>query len=335
MYAEDPARDYLPSVGRISHLRWARALPDVRQDTGVEEGDEVSSYYDPMFGKIIAWGESRVAAIDRLRRALSEIEIVGVATNRALLGSVLGDEEFRRGALATNFLGVRREQLRFAEEPPVAAEMALAAVWCAARRTDPNALWQDTRGWRPAAPAHTTWRFGESTVSVDAAAPHLYLAQSMGREFSVRILARDAASLEVECDGEVARVSVFEADPALHLWLRGRHVVLNRVSTDDALQVLGTAEQGSLLTPLPGTVVAVHVAAGQRVARGAPLITVEAMKMEHTLTAPYEGVVCANRIWARGPGSGRRGLGGTHSARRVSLRQLARRPPARAPAGSP
>ena len=72
-----------------------QALPEVRQDTGVEEGDEVSSYYDPMLGKIIAWGESRVAAIDRLRRALSEIEIVGVATNRALLCSVLGDEEFR------------------------------------------------------------------------------------------------------------------------------------------------------------------------------------------------------------------------------------------------
>ncbi len=138
LYAEDPAHDYLPSVGRIVHLRWAQALPGVRQDTGVEAGDEVSSYYDPMLGKIIAWGESRVTAIDRLRRALGEIEIVGVATNRALLGSVLGDEEFRRGALATNFLGVRREQLGFGDGQPVAAEMALAAVWCAARRIRPQ-----------------------------------------------------------------------------------------------------------------------------------------------------------------------------------------------------
>ena len=88
LYAEDPAHDYLPSVGRISHLRWADAAPGVRQDTGVEEGDEVSSYYDPMLGKIIAWGESRATAIDLLRRALGEIEIVGVATNRALLSSV-------------------------------------------------------------------------------------------------------------------------------------------------------------------------------------------------------------------------------------------------------
>jgi 3-methylcrotonyl-CoA carboxylase alpha subunit len=291
LYAEDPAHDYLPSVGRISHLRWAEASPGLRQDTGVEEGDEVSSYYDPMLGKIIAWGESRATAIDLLRRALGEIEIVGVATNRALLSSVLGDEEFRRGAVATNFLGARRDHLRFGEEEPLAADMAMAAVWCAARRTDGDALWQDTRGWRLAAPASTAWRFGESVVSVDSAASDLYLARIKGQELSLRILARDAASLRVECDGEVTRVSVFEAVPALHLFVSGRHVVVNLVSTDDALQVVGTAEQGSLLTPLPGTVVAVHVAAGQRVARGAPLITVEAMKMEHTLTAPYEGVV--------------------------------------------
>jgi acetyl/propionyl-CoA carboxylase alpha subunit len=108
---------------------------------------------------------------------------------------------------------------------------------------------------------------------------------------SLRVLARDAASLQVECEGEMMRARIFEAAPALHLFRNGRHVVLNLVGTDDSLQVAGAAEQGSLLTPLPGTVVAVHVAAGQHVARGAPLITVEAMKMEHTLTAPYEGVV--------------------------------------------
>jgi 3-methylcrotonyl-CoA carboxylase alpha subunit len=291
LYAEDPARDYLPSVGRISHLRWADPVTGLRQDTGVEEGDEVSSYYDPMLGKIIAWGESRATAIDLLRRALGEVEIVGVATNRALLCSVLGDEEFRRGAVATNFLGVRREHLSFGEAAASAADLAVAAVWCAARRTDGNALWEDTRGWRPAAPAITTWRFGESVVSLEAAAPDRYVAKIMGEELSLRILARDATSLRVECQGEITPVHIFEAAPALHLFVSGRHAILNLVGTDDSLQVAGTAEQGSLLTPLPGTIVAVHVAAGQHVARGAPLVTVEAMKMEHTLTAPYEGVV--------------------------------------------
>jgi 3-methylcrotonyl-CoA carboxylase alpha subunit len=291
LYAEDPAHEYLPSVGRISHLRWAASGAGLRQDIGVEEGDEVSTYYDPMLGKIIAWGESRATAIDLLRRALSEIEIVGVATNRALLSSVLGDEEFRRGAVATNFLAERREHLRFGDGDASAADMAIAAVWCAARRTDGNALWEDTRGWRVAAPASTAWRFGVTVISLDSPAPERYLARIQGQELSLRVLARDAASLQVECEGEITQTRVLEVAPALHLFRSGRHVVVNLVCTDDSLQVAGTAEQGSLLTPLPGTVVAVHVAAGQHVARGAPLITVEAMKMEHTLTAPYEGVV--------------------------------------------
>ncbi len=206
---------------RISHLRWARASPGLRQDTGVEEGDEVSSYYDPMLGKIIAWGESRATAIDRLRRALGEIEIVGVATNRALLSSVLGDEEFRRGAVATNFLGVVASICASREEAAFAAEMAMAAVWCAARRTDGNALWEDTRGWRLAAPASSDLAIrrvrGERRFG---GAGSLSGARSRVRNYRVRILARDAASLHVECDGEVIKLSVFEAAPALHLWLR-------------------------------------------------------------------------------------------------------------------
>lgn len=291
LYAEDPARDYLPSVGHISHLRWADPAPGLRQDTGVEGGDEVSTYYDPMLGKIIAWGETRATAIDLLRRALDEIEIVGVATNRALLSSVLADEEFRRGAVATNFLGLRRDLLRFGDPDANPTDIALAALWCATRRTGGNALWEDTRGWRAAASASSTWAFAQWVASVAMIATDDYRVRVSDQDSSVRVLARDAASLRVECDGEVQHVRVFEAGALLHLFRNGRHVAVNLTRTDDALQVVGAAEQGSLLTPLPGTIVAVHVAAGQQVARGAPLITVEAMKMEHTLTAPYDGTV--------------------------------------------
>jgi 3-methylcrotonyl-CoA carboxylase alpha subunit len=291
LYAEDPAHDYLPSVGRIAHLRWAAASNGLRQDTGVEAGDEVSTYYDPMLGKIVAWGDSRSTAVELLQRALAEIEIAGVETNRALLVSVLADDEFRRAAVATDFLQIRRAHLRFGDEEATHIDVVLAAVWCASRRTDANALWADTRGWRPAAPSSTSWRFGSRSVAVDLAAPDRYLARSGATEMTVQVLSRDAQSLTAECDGEVRKVHVFEAAPVLHLFRDGRHAALKMVGTDDALQAVDGAEQGSLLTPLPGTIVALHVAAGERVARGAPLITVEAMKMEHTLTAPYDGVV--------------------------------------------
>ncbi|HEX3912537.1 MAG TPA: biotin carboxylase N-terminal domain-containing protein [Steroidobacteraceae bacterium] len=291
LYAEDPAHDYLPSVGRISHLRWAQPSAGLRQDTGVEQGDEVSSYYDPMLGKIIAWGGSRAAAIDLLHRALGEIEIVGVATNRALLAGVLGDEQFRSGAVATDFLNRRKQHLRFGEPAAAGVELALAALWCATRRTDVNALWEDTRGWRAAAPESTLWRFGQQSATLDFSALDACRVQLEDRQLHLRVLAREPESLRVECDGRVLFVRVIEAGAALHLFLDGGHFVLDADRTDDALQVDGGAEEGSLLTPLPGTIVAVHVEAGQNVARGAPLVTVEAMKMEHTLTAPYDGVV--------------------------------------------
>ncbi len=291
LYAEDPAHEYLPSVGQITHLRWPESVPGLRLDTGVETGDEISTYYDPMLGKIIAWGESRATAIELLHRALSEVQIVGVATNRALLTSVLADQEFRRGAVGTDFLNVRRAKLLFGEPPAAGPDIALGAVWCAAKNTGNNALWEDSRGWRLAAPASTTWRFAEGTAAIEVATPDEYLVRVSKHDYAVRVLSRSADLLLVECQGQRQRVAVFDANPLLHLFRDGRHVVLHPERTDDSLQVAGDSEQGSLLTPLPGTIVAVHVATGQQVARGTPLVTVEAMKMEHTLTAPYDGVV--------------------------------------------
>jgi 3-methylcrotonyl-CoA carboxylase alpha subunit len=291
LYAEDPAREYLPSVGRIAHLRWPDGIPGLRLDVGVEQGDEVSSYYDPMLGKIIAWRESRTAAIDLLNRALGELEIIGVATNRALLSSVLADEEFRRGPVGTDFLAARRTQLRFGEPEAESTDIALGAVWCATERSEHNALWADSRGWRLAAPPSTVWRFAQDSALVEFSPPETYLARVGGQEYAIRVLSRSPRALRVECEDRIDTVRLFAADKALHLFRDGRHVVLTLERTDDALQVASGTEQGSLLTPLPGTIVAVHVVAGQQVARGAPLVTVEAMKMEHTLTAPHDGVV--------------------------------------------
>jgi 3-methylcrotonyl-CoA carboxylase alpha subunit len=296
VYAEDPAGGYLPSVGRIEYLRWPEvaagsSVGNLRVDSGVDAGDEVSTFYDPMLGKVIAWGESRGEAVECLRKALEEFEIVGVTTNRALLGSVLGDEEFRRGGVTTDFLEARRAHLAFGEPAADERDAVLGAVWFASRETGGEALWGDTRGWRLGAPATSTWAFGRRTVSVESSAPGLYVVRLNSASYQVRVLARSGGCLDVEVDGRVLKVTGIETGQELHLFAGGRHVELRLARTEDALQVSAGEQQGSLLTPLPGTVVAVHVATGERVARGAPLVTVEAMKMEHTLTAPYEGVV--------------------------------------------
>jgi 3-methylcrotonyl-CoA carboxylase alpha subunit len=291
LYAEDPVHGYLPSVGRITHLRWPEASPDLRLDSGVDAGDEVSTYYDPMLGKVIAWNDSRGAAADRLRQALAAIEILGVTTNRALLVSVLADEEFLRGGVATNFLGARGAHLSFGEPGAGDIDAVLAALWCATRCTADDALWGDTRGWRLAAAPLSAWSFGDRRVSVELRAPDRYLARLGTHEYPLRIAARDAQSLHVELGGQMQHARIVEVDQELYLFRDGRQVALHLTRTDDALAVSAAAEQGSLLTPLPGTVVAVHVTSGQHVVRGAPLVTVEAMKMEHTLSAPYDGTV--------------------------------------------
>ena len=180
LYAEDPEHGYLPSVGRIVHLHWPDAAPGLRLDSGVDAGDEVSTFYDPMLGKVIAWGESRDEAADRLHKALADVEIVGVTTNRALLTSVLADEEFRRGGMATNFLDVRRPQLSFGEPAAGDIDAVLAALWCATRGTECDALWTDTRGWRLAGPPRSTWVFGERSVIIDVSAPCIWRARRGG-----------------------------------------------------------------------------------------------------------------------------------------------------------
>jgi 3-methylcrotonyl-CoA carboxylase alpha subunit len=295
LYAEDPEHGYLPSVGRIAHLHWPDTAPGLRLDSGVDAGDEVSTFYDPMLGKVIAWGESRGVAVDRLGHALNELEVVGVITNRALLTSVLADEEFQRGGIATNFLDIRRAHLSFGEPAADEVDAVLAALWCATRRTDGDALWADSRGWRLGAEASSTWSVGERTVVISAPAPNsasdVYRAHAAGREHALLIVARGAQSMDVQIDGRIQHARIIEIDQDLHLFRSGRQTLLRLARTEDALQVTAGAEEGSLLTPLPGTVVAVHVAAGQKVERGAPLVTVEAMKMEHTLTAPHAGTV--------------------------------------------
>jgi 3-methylcrotonyl-CoA carboxylase alpha subunit len=291
LYAEDPAHGYLPSVGRIAHLRWPSLSADLRLDSGVDAGDEVSPFYDPLLGKLIAWGESRNEACDRLREALLGLELVGVATNRALLTSVLGDAQFRGAAVATDFLELRREHLAFGEPQATPQDYVLAAIWHATRATDPASLWSDSSGWRLGHAAGSSWRFGDKTVSVTATAARTFSARIAEQSFAVRLIERGSDSLQVELSGQAQRLSVLETGPELHLFRREGHVSLRLAQTEDALQSSAHVDEGSLVTPLPGTIVAVHVSTGQAVKRGAPLVTVEAMKMEHTLTAPAAGVV--------------------------------------------
>jgi 3-methylcrotonyl-CoA carboxylase alpha subunit len=128
-------------------------------------------------------------------------------------------------------------------------------------------------------------------VSLERTAPSAYRAQLADRSHALLLIARADPAFEVEIAGRVHRLNVVQSGQVVHLFREGRYTMLRVASTEDTLQATDQTDEGSLLTPLPGTVVAVHVSSGEQVERGAPLLTIEAMKMEHTVTAPYAGTI--------------------------------------------
>ena len=294
LYAEDPAHGYLPSVGHLQHVRFPAQGPHLRLDMGVECGDEVSSFYDPMLGKVVAWSDTRSGAIEHLTRAISEIEVIGVNTNRALLLSILKTRAFRDAQLATHFLESNRDALALTDAPPDAEGLTLLAIWCVLQRTGDSAAvspWDDRRGWRLGGARSSHWSFDRGEVDLDAATVDQFNATVGSQSVSVQVLRYDQHSMQVQIGARILQARLMRAGAQLHLFYEGRHCSAHLILTEDALESSESVDQGSLVTPLPGTVVAVHVKAGEVVKRGAALVTVEAMKMEHTLTAPRDGTV--------------------------------------------
>jgi acetyl/propionyl-CoA carboxylase alpha subunit len=255
LYAEDPARGFLPSTGRLARFRMPKG---VRVDSGVEESDLVSPYYDPMLAKIIARGDDRIAAAGALARACAAVEVWPVKTNAAFLARCLADRDFLAGEVDTDFIASRGEALTAKAKPSPAA---VAAVEEAAPSSSVWAPGAGATGFRlNAAPVRRRWLFvdGEpGQFDFDFAAP---------RPPSYR-------------DGE--RIVVFENGAAFALGLHGELARAAAVGASD----------GAVRAPMPGRVIAVSVRKGQKVKAGETLVVLEAMKMEHALTAPYAGTI--------------------------------------------
>jgi 3-methylcrotonyl-CoA carboxylase alpha subunit len=308
LYAEDPERGFLPSTGTLAHLRLLESEEGIRIETGVGAGDRISPFYDPMVAKVIAWGPERAAALRRLRKAVDATEVVGPATNVDFLARLLAEAEFGAGAVATTFIDAHAAALLAPAPAPDHWALAVASLWllcrqrqdtarAAADSADPHSPWHRVDGWRLNDVGHQTLRLrgGGEPVAVDAAVD--------GAGWRLRIGERDLRGgarlggdgrLEVELDGERCEVGVAACGDQLHLFTpRGRFPV-QRV---DPLAVRTAVEEAGdvVIAPMPGRIVRQLTAAGDRVRRGAPLLVLEAMKMEHTIVAPADGRVAALR----------------------------------------
>ena len=310
IYAEDPERGFLPSIGTLLHLRAPAAEAGVRVDTGVRGGDEISPYYDPMIAKLVCHGEDRATALRRLGEALAGYEIVGVATNVAFLRRVIAHDAFATAKLDTGLIARHHAELFPPPSPPsvhtllaaaVAETLALVARAEAAALAsgDPHSPWNDIDPWWPNSSRHAL-----SFVFADGDARHAVAVRRAGKGWRavvgegaaaqvipVTVAARDGRLVIVADTAEFAATVVRDGEER-HVFCDGVHARLRLV---DPLAHAGLEEAhgGHLTAPMAGTVVAVAVKAGDRVAKGAPLMILEAMKMEHTITAPAAGVVIA------------------------------------------
>lgn len=304
LYAEDPARDFLPATGRLQHLHFPEAQAGLRVDAGVDQGDEVTRHYDPMIAKLIAWGEDREAARRRLVAALRESEVAGLVTNAGFLAALADHPAFAAAELDTGFIERHRATLLAPAEAVSASALAVAALdellhraeaaaERAARSADPWSPWTRTDGWRLNMETRVVlpFRDGESERAVTL---H-YRGGRLGLEIDGQEQPAWAervadGGLQVELGERRFLARVVRQGPELTIFLDGRS---ERVSLIDPLAAAGEEEAGagSLTAPMPGKVTALLVEPGARVARGAGLIVLEAMKMEHTIVAPLDGVV--------------------------------------------
>ncbi len=305
LYAEDPAREFLPVSGRLT--RFAIDTDAVRVDTGVKDGSTVSPFYDPMLAKVVAHGRTREEAARRLADALTRAELHGTTTNRDFLVRVLRHPEFLAGGADTSFLERHAPaELGAPLVGPEGTRLAAAAAALAGqagRRAAARALPTLPSGWRNNPldePQPTTFTAGDEELRVgyrfarDGSLARL----SVGADqfVDVRLHACTQELVDLEVDGVRCRHRVSAAGDGALVHVNTDEGQVDLIETPRFADPAQAVEEGTLTAPMPGTVTRLLARAGAKVRAGQPLLALEAMKMEHEFTAPTDGVLTELRV---------------------------------------
>ncbi len=314
--AENADAGFLPSSGRLEVLRWPahvafqrnadaepfHASAPVRVDSGVVEGDVVTPHYDPMLAKLIVWGEDRAQALARLDAALAQTHVVGPHSNVAFLRRVAAGAAFAQADLDTGL--IEREHAALFGAPPLPLPLVAAAVAAhalalerAAEDADP---WSRRDGWRLHGAAQRRFEFEHAgarqcvVLERHRDGAMQLLVGGLGHDFDAS--AAGPERHDVRLDGRSLTLTVYATGGRVAVFAPEGAALVREV--DAWAQAAEEASSGGLSAPMPGKVVAMLARAGERVRRGQPLAVIEAMKMEHTLSAPSDGVVTGLRFAA-------------------------------------
>jgi 3-methylcrotonyl-CoA carboxylase alpha subunit len=299
VYAENPQKNFMPSVGRIKTWHAPEGVDGLRIDAGYRSGDTVSPYYDAMLAKVIAWAPTRVGALDKLNHGLEETDVRGVVTNIPFLSALVTHPDVRANAIDTGFIERELKSLTAAGSPTAGDVELCAAVAIVladernAAGTDAHSPWQSF-GWMPVGRRQRNFSFrqghgserqvtltygnGPSTVTVGE------------RECAFGYTVNDEGEIDVTLDGVTSRVVPAIEGHELYLRTRNGRFDLHWVDPfgGESEELVG---EDKIAAPLPGTVVAILAEEGAMLEKGAPILTLEVMKMEQTLRAPFAGVL--------------------------------------------
>lgn len=307
IYAEDPDNDFLPVTGTLSFLQPPEESDNVRVDTGVLQGDEVSIYYDPMIAKLIVWDENRDRALSRLAKALSEYRISGMTTNVDFLYNLATAEPFRKADLDTGFIEKHRELIFHKSEAELERYLPLATLFLILKRNqdaaelasqsaDPYSPWHATNGWRSGSANlhdyHLLVNGSEVTVNAEETSPGRFRLSAPGADTEMNIQlsgSLEGSDLHADVDGHRIHASVVAHDGIYSLFTQDAALQFSIIEPDCGDQD-DDAEAG-FSAPMTGTIVALPVEAGDSVKKDQAIVIMEAMKMEHTIRAPADGIV--------------------------------------------
>jgi 3-methylcrotonyl-CoA carboxylase alpha subunit len=296
LYAEDPARGFLPSTGRLRHLAMPPASREVRIDTGVRKGDAITSFYDPMIAKLIVHGSDRAHALNLMATALEQVEVVGCTTNTTFLGALVRDADFAAGKIDTGLIERKLDALLSAALPETTDALVIAAlnaigIFEQAPDDDP---WSVLKGWRLWRGARQFAHLGHGEERLDL--PVLFMddggfeVQLESGSVIARVVRQEGEQVTLDLGDRLIGATVIRGDGEVRIFIDGRE---HRFELTDhlAAEASGAVADNRVVAPMPGRIVLLEVSEGDSVEAGARIAVLEAMKMEQALTAPVAGVV--------------------------------------------
>ncbi|MEM7060471.1 MAG: acetyl/propionyl/methylcrotonyl-CoA carboxylase subunit alpha [Pseudomonadota bacterium] len=292
IYAEDAAKKFMPQTGPLEHLMFPKA--GVRIDAGVRPGDRITPFYDPMIAKVTVHGADRNEALGKLRAALAATEVAGTMTNVAFLSALATHDGFSKGDVDTGLIDRDLAKLTDKPETPMAATaLAALAALDLLKPRDPQSPWDNTDGWR-------LWGSAKQGVFLNQGADvvHAEVTTLSANRFGITVadtegtltVERTETGYAVDDGTHRAQASVVQHGPKVTVFTNG---FAHGFTIPDVLAVAAEESSGgnSVVASMTGLIKAVQTEPGAKVSAGDVLILMEAMKMEHTLTAPRDGVV--------------------------------------------